>query len=158
MTFISEKQKIFILYVNQQISFSAEVADSNYEAFLTNKKTFKGNKTIATTFPISMVITSFSLLLTDLIIKYFVKPSKKAHKPTIQNTLKCKTLNLPYGFGLLGLTLLHLIIVHFESKECIVQYTISIVFNTMHGSFIVANKDTLTYLSLNKEAWHDQRK
>ena len=47
----------------------------------------------------------------------------------------------------------------FEIKDTyIVHYSVSIVFNTMLGSFIYANEDTLTYMKLKKKAWHDQQK
>ena len=71
------------------------------------------------------------------------------HKPKIQNTIKFKTLNLAFGFGLLCSALLHLTLMQFESKDTyIVHYSVSIVFNTMLGSFIYANEDTLTFMKL----------
>ena len=122
-------------------------------------KSFKWNKTLATTSLIALVITSVSLLLTDYLINLFFKIKKKKDKPKIQNTIKFKTLNLAFGFGLLCSALLHLTIMQFESKDTyIVHYNVSIVSNTMLGSFIYANEDTLTYMKLKKKAWHVQQK
>ena len=40
----------------------------------------------------------------------------------------------------------------------IAQYTVSIVFNAILGSFIYANDDTLIYLKRKKKTWQDGRK
>ena len=79
-------------------------------------------------------------------------------KPKIQNTIKFKTLNLAYGFGLLGSAIVHLILVNISPNTYIAQYTASIVFNTILGSFIYANDDTLTYLKRKQKNWLDGRK
>ena len=85
--------------------------------------------------------------LTDrLIHQLFFKINKKVQKPKIQNTIKFKTLNLAYGFGLLSSALLHLILIHLSPDTFIAKYTAFFVFNTMLWSFIYANDDTLTFL------------
>ena len=106
---------------------------------------------------ISMLVTSISILLTDSIIKIFFK-IKSIQKPRIQNTIRFKTLNLAYGFGLLGTSVLHLIVLEFDSKDTyIVHYTVSLVVNSILFSFIYANQDTLTYLKMKRNMLLNQR-
>jgi hypothetical protein len=139
--------------------FSDYTAVSKYEAYITNTKSFKQKETLATTNLVATVITSLTLMFTELIIKYFYKMNRAVQKPKIQNTIKFKTLNLAYGFGLLGSALLHLILIQFENKDTyIAQYTVSILFNTILGSFIYANEGMLNYLKRKQKTWQDGRK
>ena len=138
----------------KNVLFAAYEVVSYYEAFITNKKANKSNPILVTT----MVIISITLLLTDLFINCFFKIKRNVQKPKIQNTIKFKTLNLAYGFGLLGSALLHLILMNISPNTYIAQYTVSIVFNAILGSFIYANDDTLTYLKRKKKTWQDGRK
>ena len=144
-------------YINicfiKNMLFAAYEVVSNYEAFITNKKANKSNPILVTT----MVIISITLLLTDLFINCFFKIKRNVQKPKIQNTIKFKTLNLAYGFGLLGSVLLHLILMNISPNTYIAQYTVSIVFNAILGSFIYANDDTLTYLKRKQKNWQDGR-
>ena len=113
---------------------------------------------LVTTILVAMVIISITLLLTDLFINCFFKFKRNVQKPKIQNTIKFKTLNLAYGFGLMGSALLHIILMNISPKTYIAQYTVSIVFNAILGSFIYANDDTLTYLKRKQKNWQDERK
>ena len=126
--------------------FAAHEVVYNYKAFITNKKANKSNPILVTTILVAMVIISITLLLTDLFINCFFKFKRNVQKPKIQNTIKFKTLNLAYGFGLMGSALLHIILMNISPNTYIAQYTVSIVFNAILGSFIYANDDTLTYL------------
>ena len=130
---------------------------SNYEAFITNKKSNKLNPILVTTILVAMVIISITILLTSLFINCFFKIKRNGQKPKIQNTIQFKTLNLAYGFGLLGSALLHLILMHISPDTFIGQYTVSIVFNAILGFFIYANDDTLTYLKRKQKTWQDGR-
>ena len=47
---------------------------------------------------------------------------------------------------------------HISPETYIAQYTVSIVFNAILGSFIYANDDTLTYLKRKQKNWQDERK
>ena len=139
--------------------FAAHEVVYNYKAFITNKKANKSNPILVTT----MVIISITLLLTDLFINCFFKIKRNVQKPKIQNTIKFKTLNLAYGFGLLGSALLHLIVMNISPNTYIAQYTVSVVFNaivlnTILGSFIYANDNALTYLKRKQKNWQDERK
>ena len=142
----------------QNVLFSAYEVVSNYEAFITNKKSNKSNPILGTTILVAMVLISLTILLTNLFINCFFKIKRNGQKPKIQNTIQFKTLNLAYGFGLLGSALLHLILMHLSPDTFIGQYTVSIVFNTILGFFIYANDDTLTYLKRKQKTWQEWRK
>jgi hypothetical protein len=131
---------------------------SNYEAFITNKKSNKSSPILGTTILVAMVLISLTILLTNLFINCFFKIKRNGQKPKIQNTIQFKTLNLAYGFVLLGSALLHLILMHLSPDTYIAQYTVSIVFNTILGFFIYDNDDTLTYLKRKKKTWQEGRK
>jgi hypothetical protein len=108
---------------------------------------------------IALVITSGFLLLTDFIIQICFKIRKKTQKPKILNTINFKTLNLAYGFSLLGTAMLHLIAIQFKAKDTyIVHYTVSIVGNMMLGSFLFTNEDTKKYVKYKVKMWRDQKK
>ena len=141
----------------KNVLFAAYEVVSYYEAFITNKKANKSNPILVTTILVAMVIISITLLLTDLFINCFFKIKRNVQKPKIQNTIKFKTLNLAYGFGLLSFALLHIILMLLSPGTYITQYTTSIVFNTTLGSFIYANDDTLTYLKRKQKNWQDER-
>ena len=120
-----------------------EIVGSKYEAYVTNTKTYKWNKVLPLIALLFLVMTSFFMLLTDLSIRIFFK-IKNIQKPKIENTIRFKTLNLAYGFGLLFAALLHLAVLQLKSKDTyIIHYTISIIFNPMLGSFIYLNDDIL---------------
>ena len=130
------------------VLFLLEIIGSKYEAYVTNTKTYKWNKILPLIALVFLVVTSSFMLLTDLIIKIFFK-IKHIPKPKIENTIKFKTLNLAYGFGLLCAALLHIAVLQLKSKDTyFIHYTISIIFNPMLGSFIYFNDDILKYLKM----------
>ena len=137
----------------------SEFLSSKFEAYVTNTNTYKWNLNLPLIGLTAQFLTSIFILLTALVIKIFFKINKQKHKPKIQNTIKFRTLNLAYGFGLLGVTILHLTLMMSKDKDTyIVHYTVSIVFNSMLGSFLLTNGDALDYLKQKLKSWIGQQK